>query len=706
MSQEKEKSTSVDEKKFFIAEKSIPGTNCDEEEKTDGAEHSLVPRRPQFGDGETGSQPNSKICFLVRKDDTQPHFFCRQWEGARLSVFEHINEQTNTPLLVPGGTAGRFTGKAAIVARTIEEACWKTVRESILGTHRGECPTPREHVGHEASRSPTRASSGGEKAEGSFRFRELRPRLRGSEVFSPEHPDSTHSDSFADFPDLHDIKKRLFGQETFFGYVESVEDAELLVYGCLSGLLPTTKKRLLFSDRVQIRDGSVFVFGVRESRMERWTDGLRWGPSRVFYPFLYYREDRERYAACKKKRKRGRPRKDAIFESDYEGSVFEGFKDKEPTSKGPVEEKDSERPFLLVKKTISLIVGSDQERYQVVCYQNKDMMCPRELKGAGIGLGAASPEQREMYLTLMRTGTACKRCGYSVSDTQGEYGAAAEDTRPVSLPALQSPAHDTELHTDTVALGKKGGVQSCICGDKSKTPRDFPVLLEARKRSSSKIQKSERPRCPESAEGEEAHSSLCPGVSAVKTGSLSKIQLPALRTTRERMACVPKARLPLRVTQKKERICQNCAEHSPGCSSPNPDGAHVEVSESWKQKLQARHYIGMCDTLRGPREGQGDDGGSTKARYDVLSMLFWAGGKASRRQTQARLRTPAHKKHSISWSQYISMFKSMADEVGLNREELRPVIEGCFLMSWELGNKFRQERCALCGSFMPPREGS
>lgn len=78
--------------------------------------------------------------------------------------------------------------------------------------------------------------------------------------------------------------------ESYYGYVETVEDAVMIVEACRFGRLLRVKRRLLEKERQAIRSGSVFVFVERESGIRRWTDGKVWSPSRICGEFLIYRE--------------------------------------------------------------------------------------------------------------------------------------------------------------------------------------------------------------------------------------------------------------------------------------------------------------------------------------------------------------------------------------------------------------------------------
>ncbi|ORX88450.1 hypothetical protein K493DRAFT_385184 [Basidiobolus meristosporus CBS 931.73] len=78
--------------------------------------------------------------------------------------------------------------------------------------------------------------------------------------------------------------------ETYYGYVDSVQDALLVLEACRLGLLHRVQRRLSEKERQRIRSGSIFVWEEEESGMRRWTDGRTWSPSRVHGSFLTYRE--------------------------------------------------------------------------------------------------------------------------------------------------------------------------------------------------------------------------------------------------------------------------------------------------------------------------------------------------------------------------------------------------------------------------------
>ncbi|KAJ2160820.1 Gluconate transport-inducing protein [Coemansia sp. RSA 552] len=75
---------------------------------------------------------------------------------------------------------------------------------------------------------------------------------------------------------------------TYSGYIETSDDALLLFEACRLEILQRRKRRLCERERSSIGSGSVFVWEEHESGIQRWTDGMRWSPSRVAGPFLVY----------------------------------------------------------------------------------------------------------------------------------------------------------------------------------------------------------------------------------------------------------------------------------------------------------------------------------------------------------------------------------------------------------------------------------
>lgn len=79
--------------------------------------------------------------------------------------------------------------------------------------------------------------------------------------------------------------------------VRSTSDAHIIFHAVSLKLLPMTLRRLDTEERRAISSGCVYVWEERGPHaeatglgIERWTDSIRWGPSRVRDEFLFYHE--------------------------------------------------------------------------------------------------------------------------------------------------------------------------------------------------------------------------------------------------------------------------------------------------------------------------------------------------------------------------------------------------------------------------------
>ncbi|PVV00265.1 hypothetical protein BB560_005360 [Smittium megazygosporum] len=78
--------------------------------------------------------------------------------------------------------------------------------------------------------------------------------------------------------------------ETYNGYIDTTNDALLVLEACRTGLLKPVQRRLSEDERLKIKSGSIFVWDEELSGIKRWTDGKSWSPSRVNGCFLTYNE--------------------------------------------------------------------------------------------------------------------------------------------------------------------------------------------------------------------------------------------------------------------------------------------------------------------------------------------------------------------------------------------------------------------------------
>ncbi|BGP40171.1 Gluconate transport-inducing protein [Rhodotorula kratochvilovae] len=78
---------------------------------------------------------------------------------------------------------------------------------------------------------------------------------------------------------------------SYFGTVTSAQEAHAILEACKLGLLPRVTRRLTDEERLRfVRAGAVFVWEEEEAGIRRWTDHIKWSPSRVSGAFLTYTE--------------------------------------------------------------------------------------------------------------------------------------------------------------------------------------------------------------------------------------------------------------------------------------------------------------------------------------------------------------------------------------------------------------------------------
>ncbi|TIB64457.1 hypothetical protein E3P78_01199 [Wallemia ichthyophaga] len=76
---------------------------------------------------------------------------------------------------------------------------------------------------------------------------------------------------------------------TYNGQIINNLDAVVLFKAVEASKLQLYKRRLTSSERMSIKSGDIFIWEECQG-MQRWTDGRRWGPSRVQGGFLWYKE--------------------------------------------------------------------------------------------------------------------------------------------------------------------------------------------------------------------------------------------------------------------------------------------------------------------------------------------------------------------------------------------------------------------------------
>lgn len=75
-----------------------------------------------------------------------------------------------------------------------------------------------------------------------------------------------------------------------FGYLQTYEDACLIVHAVRLRYLRAIEGRLTADERKDIKSGDIFCFIESKGGMKRWTDGKIWSPSKIHGQFLLYRE--------------------------------------------------------------------------------------------------------------------------------------------------------------------------------------------------------------------------------------------------------------------------------------------------------------------------------------------------------------------------------------------------------------------------------
>ncbi|KAF7721936.1 hypothetical protein EC973_003924 [Apophysomyces ossiformis] len=156
--------------------------------------------------------------------------------------------------------------------------------------------------------------------------------------------------------------------ETFHGYIETTQDALLLLEACRRRLLPKIARRLHEKERELVQTGSVFVFDEKESGIKRWTDGLVWSPSRILGNFLIYHELEK--PPNKRKTLVNRSR------SGVTSPTLTKSRARERCLTGSLAQTYNLKQDGLIKKTISLVVNG-MALHMVSYYQPEDIITRR-----------------------------------------------------------------------------------------------------------------------------------------------------------------------------------------------------------------------------------------------------------------------------------------------------------------------------------------
>lgn len=134
--------------------------------------------------------------------------------------------------------------------------------------------------------------------------------------------------------------------------IRSPADARVIFHAVLLNILPMVTRRLDNEERGLISPGSVYVWEERGPHaeltgvgIERWTDGIRWGPSRVREGFLFYHE-----------------KKDVHSQHLYSGNTFNSGAS---TSMSVIQNRS-----ILVKQTYTVYVDTPvgQRKWHLIAY--------------------------------------------------------------------------------------------------------------------------------------------------------------------------------------------------------------------------------------------------------------------------------------------------------------------------------------------------
>ncbi|KAL1923008.1 uncharacterized protein VTP21DRAFT_9384 [Calcarisporiella thermophila] len=223
--------------------------------------------------------------------------------------------------------------------------------------------------------------------------------------------------------------------ETFYGFIESTQDALLLFEACRRGILPRVCRRLQEKERKLVRSGSVFIFDERESGIKRWTDGLVWSPSRILGNFLVYRELEKRGPAGKRGNLSSPDRQHTHRGSDPD---LQTERDRERSLVGSLTNSERFKRDGLIKKTMSIVVNGVSQ-HLVSYYAIQDVLARRLVTPTSVpelaGLELSPDLLREQNFRVPLTPTPPGHDAYAHPDP------FASPYRPAQQAQPQTPHH-------------------------------------------------------------------------------------------------------------------------------------------------------------------------------------------------------------------------------------------------------------------------
>ncbi|KAK5263142.1 Gluconate transport-inducing protein required for gluconate-H+ symport [Exophiala xenobiotica] len=143
-------------------------------------------------------------------------------------------------------------------------------------------------------------------------------------------------------------------QSSYFGFVDTYEDAVMLIQACVRGSLQVIKRRPTASEQPSVaQSGHVFIYEEKASGIQRWTDGRHWSPSRVLGEFLIYGER----SATQNQSHTTETDKPPLL-------VGDGMDDGQPRLYGPLVSFRHIEPGSLIKKSITVKSNDDSDSHQ------------------------------------------------------------------------------------------------------------------------------------------------------------------------------------------------------------------------------------------------------------------------------------------------------------------------------------------------------
>ncbi|KAJ3240202.1 hypothetical protein HDU78_002394 [Chytriomyces hyalinus] len=185
--------------------------------------------------------------------------------------------------------------------------------------------------------------------------------------------------------------------ESFFGFVETQLDAQILVEAVIHKLIEPVFNMPLVMSGLSIRSGSVIVFPERkdQAQLSRWRDAFCWSASRMNGPFLLYREIEPSEKAVRKQMVGGlRSLSASPLSSAPPPALSRSGRQARSTlfATSSLRKNTKLVPDGFAKRTI-VITGSDGGKYRVISY-----FYPSDVEHIYQPRGSLPPHQEQMAL--------------------------------------------------------------------------------------------------------------------------------------------------------------------------------------------------------------------------------------------------------------------------------------------------------------------